>query len=173
MTMNGIYGLFDSAPAAQRAVNSLRRAGFAQRDIQIISAEPWEECEFAHHDKSLILFRLAALGGVIGLLCGVGITVGTERAWPLNTGGMPIVAWWPNLIVIFELTMLGSILTTVLSLLVTAGLPNRKQTMYDPEVSDGKILVGVMMYADRQPDAVERALATGSPLAVRKADFQL
>ena len=26
---------------------------------------------------------------------------------------MPIVAWWPNIIIMFELTMLGAILVTV------------------------------------------------------------
>ena len=68
----------------------------------------------------------------------------TERAWPLETGNMPIVAWWPNLIVIFEMTMLGAILATVLTLLVTAKLPSRVPPLYDPEVTDGKILVGVV-----------------------------
>ena len=37
---------------------------------------------------------------------------------------MPIVAWWPNLIIIFELTMLGAILATVVTLFVTALLPS-------------------------------------------------
>ena len=67
----------------------------------------------------------------------------TELAWPLQTGNMPIVAWWPNLIVIFELTMLGAILATVLTLFITAGLVRRPPPLYDPEVTDGKILVGV------------------------------
>ena len=97
------------------------------------------------------MFRLAGIGGVVGLVAGVLLTVGTARAWPLVTGGMPIVAWWPNLVVIFELTMLGAILTTVGSLLVTARLPSRLREMYDPAVSDGKILVGVTLFAHHEP----------------------
>ena len=40
-----------------------------------------------------------------------------------QTGNMPIVAWWPNLIVMFELTMLGAILATVITLFVSARPP--------------------------------------------------
>jgi hypothetical protein len=72
---------------------------------------------------------------------------------------LPVVAWWPNLIVMFELTMLGGILAAVITLLVTARLPGRLPALYDPAVMDGSILVGVSAPAD--PLAVERALAGG------------
>ena len=39
--------------------------------------------------------------------------------------------------------MLSAIIATVITLLVTAGMPSRGGKMYDPEVSDGYILVGV------------------------------
>jgi hypothetical protein len=58
--------------------------------------------------------------------------------------------------------MLGAILATVATLLVTGGLVRRKPALYDPEVTSGKILVGV----DNPPrvEDVERALvAAGSP----------
>jgi hypothetical protein len=61
---------------------------------------------------------------------------------------MPIVAWWPNIIILFELTMLGAILATVVSLFITTELPNTRSKVYDPEVSRGKILVAVEGAAD-------------------------
>jgi len=61
---------------------------------------------------------------------------------------MPIVAWWPNIIILFELTMLGAILATVVSLFITADLPNIRPKVYDPAVSRGKILVAVEGPAD-------------------------
>jgi len=157
--------------AAQRAFTALKRAGVPEADITVISAEPYEAFEFSHRDHSLLLFRLAGVGGVVGFIAGVLLTSGTERAWPLVTGGMPIVAWWPNLVIIFEMTMLSAILTTVGALLVTAQLPSRVRSMYDPAVSDGKILVGVSMFVHREPDAIRRALAAGGALAVKTADF--
>jgi hypothetical protein len=60
---------------------------------------------------------------------------------------MPIVSPWPNLIVIFELTMLGAILATVVTLFITAKLPSRLPHLYDPEITNGYILVGVQQPA--------------------------
>jgi hypothetical protein len=171
-TMPGMYGLYEEPLAAQQAFTALRRAGVAESDITVISSEPFEHFEFSHRDRSLALFRLAGLGGIVGFILGVSLTAGTERAWPINVGNMPIVAWWPNLVIIFELTMLSAILTTVVSLLVTARLPTRAKSMYDPAVSDGKILVGVAITADRTPDTIRRALDVGGALAVKTADFQ-
>jgi hypothetical protein len=167
-----MYGLYENPVTAQRAFTGLRRAGVADADITVISAEPFEAFPFSDRDKSMVLFRLAGVGGALGLVAGVLLTSGTERAWPLVTGGMPIVAWWPNLVIIFELTMLGAILTTVISLLVTARLPTRKHSMYDPEVHDGAILVGVPLTAGRSPETIRQALDFGAALAVKTADFQ-
>jgi hypothetical protein len=168
---HAMYGLYEEPVAAQRAFTALKRAGVPEADITVISAEPFEAFEFSHRDHSLLLFRLAGLGGVVGFIVGVLLTSGTERAWPLVTGGMPIVAWWPNLVIIFELTMLSAILTTVVALLVTAQLPSRMRSMYDPAVSDGKILVGVSMFVHLEPDAIRQALAASGALAVKTADF--
>src|SRR5438105_13139277 len=101
-----------------------------------------------------------ALGGAVaGLGFATWLTRMTELAWPLPTGNMPIVAWWPNLIIMFELTMLGGILAAVITLLVTARLVRRRPAFHDPAVSDGKILVGVDDPADAA--GVERALIGG------------
>ena len=41
--MTAIYGLYDGPDAAQRAVEGLRTAGLGDRDITVISAEPFED----------------------------------------------------------------------------------------------------------------------------------
>jgi hypothetical protein len=165
--MTAIYGLFDKPDAAQRAFTSLKRTGVPSADITVVSGEPFEAFEFSHRDHSMILFRLALLGGIIGFISAVALTRGTELAWPLVTGGMPVVAWWPNLVIIFEMTMLGAIVTTVVSLLVSTKLPSFRQDLYDPAVSDGKILVGVPLIGGRSEESIRQALSTGSPAAVK------
>ena len=169
--MTAIYGLFDKPDAAQRAFTSLRRSGIPSADITVVSGEPFEAFEFSHRDHSMILFRLALVGGIIGFISAVALTRGTELAWPLVTGGMPIVAWWPNIVIIFEMTMLGAIVTTVVSLLVASKLPSFRQELYDPAVSDGKILVGVPLTVGRTEESVRQALSTGSPTAVKTAQL--
>ncbi|MEO8256606.1 MAG: quinol:electron acceptor oxidoreductase subunit ActD [Acidobacteriota bacterium] len=156
--VKAVYALFADPDSAQRAVQSLRDAGVADRDITVISSEPFEEYEFSHRDKATWIYWIAGAGGALGLAFGFWLTTMTQRAWPLQTGGMPIVAMWPNLVVIFELTMLFAIVATVASLLVTAGLPRRRPALYDPEVSDGRILVGLQ--DPRLPlETIDRALA--------------
>ena len=141
--MKAIYGLYSDPDSAQRAVDGLRREGVVDRSITVITSQPYEEYEFSHRYKQTWLFWIAAAGGAVGMIAGLFIALLTETSWPLVTGGMPIVAWWPNIIIMFELTMLGAILFTVVSLLVTTELPSTQSRVYDPEVSQGKIMVAV------------------------------
>ncbi len=161
------YALYDDADSAQRAVDRLRAAGVPDSRIVIVSSEPFEEYEFAQRDRLTWMYWIAGGGGVLGLAAGTFLTTYTETAWPLPTGGMPIVAWWPNLVVMFELTMLGAILSAVATLVVTAGLARRRPRLYDPEVVDGKILVGVSEPEPPAVSAVERALASVGGATVR------
>jgi len=157
--VSAVYALYSTPDAAQRAVNGLRAAGIGDDRITILSSEPIEEHEFAHRDKATWMGWIAAAGGVTGLAFAAWLTRMTELAWPLPTGNMPIVAWWPNLIIMFEMTMLFAILAAVITLLVTARLPGRRPALYDPDVMNGKILVGVEN--PRDAALVERALGAG------------
>jgi hypothetical protein len=140
--VKAVYGLYGTGQAAQQAVNRLRAAGVADRDITIQSAQPMEDFEFGHIDSKTWMWWIACGGGLLGMATAFGLAWLTETSWPIDVGGLPTFAWWPNLIIIFELTMLGAILATVITLIVTARL-GRGAAIYDPAVSDGKILVGV------------------------------
>jgi hypothetical protein len=157
--MKAIYGLYPDPDSAQRAVDSLRATGLKDREITIVSAEPLEEYEFAHRDKQTVMTWIAAFGGLVGMISAYLLTTVTQQMWPINTGGMPIVSHWPNLIIIFELTMLGAVFATVITLLVAARLPGSAASIYDREVSNGKILIGVANPED--PNRIERALRSG------------
>jgi len=164
--MKVIYGLYPDPDSAQRAVNALVRSDSApsappgtgrrvpERDIVVISSEPFEEYDFGRRDHHTSMPWIAALGGLLGGLGGLGLAAFTQKAYPLPTGGMPTVSLWTNGIISYEMTMLGAIITTLLTLLVTTRLPawSSKETIYDPAVSDGKILVGVA-----NPPAAARA----------------
>jgi hypothetical protein len=151
-----VYALYDTGESAQRAVNALRTTGIADADIAVISSEPMEDYEFSAINHRTLIWYIASAGGFVGLAFATWLTRMTEVAWPLQTGNMPIVAWWPNLIVMFELTMLGGILSAVATLIVTGGLGRKVPELYDPDVTNGKILVGVEQ--PRDTAAVERAL---------------
>ncbi len=166
--MSAVYAMYSDGDSAQRAINGLRAAGVAPDAITIITGEPLEDQEFFEENKSTWMWYVASVGGLLGLLGSTWLTRMTELAWPLQTGNMPIVAWWPNLIVIFEMTMLGSILATVITLLVSAGLVRKMPALYDPEVTDGKILVGVQNPSAATLPALERALTAGGAAEIRR-----
>jgi hypothetical protein len=141
--MRTVYALFAEPDAVQRAVDGLRAAGVPEREIVVMSSEPIEEYEFSQRDSATWLHWIAGAGGALGLAAATALLVTTQTAWPIVTSNMPIVAWWPNTIIMFELTMLGAILATVITLFFTAIVPGRLPRLYDTEVSDGYILVGV------------------------------
>ncbi len=156
--MKAVYALYPDGDSAQRAVDGLRAAGIADRDITVLSSEPLEGYEFGQWDKHTWMWWIACAGGLVGMSAAFGLTWLTETSWPINVGGMPIWAGWPNTIIIFELTMLGAILATVITLVVTAGLGRGGAKLYDPEVSDGLILVGVENPRDGSVRDLETAL---------------
>jgi ActD protein len=142
--MKAVYALYRSPESAQRAYDRLKKAGLAERRITVLSSEPMEEYEFGQRDRGTIITWLAAGGGLIGLIGAYLLTSITQKVWAIDTGGMPIVTNWTNMIVLFELTMLSAIVTTVLTLLITANIPSwKKPELYDPLVSEGRILIGV------------------------------
>jgi hypothetical protein len=164
--MKAVYGLYSDGHSAQQAVNRLRSAGVADREIVVMSAQPMEEYEFGHMDSKTWIWWMACAGGLLGMAAAFGLSWVTETSWPINVGGLPTFAWWPNLIIIFEMTMLGAILATVITLFLTAGL-GRRPGFYDPAVSDGKILVGVANPPEANLPTLEDAL-NAQPNAVVK-----
>jgi hypothetical protein len=158
--LNSIYGLFPGPHAAERGMNALRDAGIPSERILVMSDEPFEEFSFGQGETRTMMPWLAVLGGLVGGVTGFSLAWYTQVAYPqrLITGGMPLVAAWPTGIVTYELTMMGAILTTVITLLISARLPKWKPALYDPEVSYGKILIGVVDPTDEVRADVENRL---------------
>ncbi len=144
--MEAIYGLYRDPESAQRAVNSLRGAelGIDARNLAVVTSEPLAEYDFGRPATGTTMPWLAALGGMIGGVGGYLLASLTQKAYPIPTGGMPIVALWADGIITYEMAMLGAILATLITLLASARLPNWKAKLYDPEISNGRILVGVI-----------------------------
>ena len=158
--MNAVYGLYDDPHVAQKAVENLRAAGVADADITVISSEPFDHFEFGHRDAKTSMPWIAVAAAAFGLVLTFYSLGWSQRAWPLVTSGMPIAPLWTNMIIIFEMTMLSAILATVMTLAVTAFFGD-KGKLYDPEVSDGYILVGVENPSDASKLEPALAIAGG------------
>ena len=166
--MKAIYGLYREGTSAQSAVDRLLAAGVAERDITVMAPEPREDLRFSHMHSRTYMWYFACLGGAIGLASAVALAYITEVQWPIVVGGLPIIAWWPNLIIMFELTMLGAITTTVITLLVSGELARSRRGIYDAEVTSGSILVGVENPPESSLIAFERALSAPPGARIKK-----
>lgn len=145
--MTAIYGLFPDTNSARRALTALRAESSRLRikpgAIVLMSSEPLEEEGFGWEEQRTYMPWFAVLGALLGGTAGYTLAAFTQRVYPLPTGGMPLVAMYPSGIIMYELTMFGAIFTTIVTLLISARLPFYGKRLYDPEVTNGKILVGV------------------------------
>jgi hypothetical protein len=150
--MTAIYGLFPDTNSARQALTALRtessRLRIKPESILLMSSEPLEEEGFGWEEQRTPMPWFAVLGAVLGGTAGYTLAAFTQRVYPLPTGGMPLVANYPSGIITYEMTMFGAIFATIVTLLISARLPNYGKRVYDPEVTNGKILVGV---ADPDP----------------------
>jgi hypothetical protein len=146
--MKTLYALYSEPEAAQQALDLLRAASsqlkINSRQIVVISGEPHEGYAFTDEHHTGTPYRWALLGAIVGGLSGYLLTTLSQKSYPIVTGGMSLTPAWTNGIIVYELTMLGAILTTLVVLLVGAGLPSFKPVITDPEIAAGRILVGVV-----------------------------
>jgi len=171
--MKSLYGLYLDPESAQKAVDALRASTselkFDGRQILIASGEPHEGYEFTDSHVTVSgPYRFAVLGGIIGGSLGYLLTTVTQHSYPILTGGMPLSPTWTNGIIIYEMTMLGAILATLVTLLVGAGLPNFKGVITDPEISSGKILVGVVDPPDGSEPELEKRLQQAGATQIKR-----
>jgi hypothetical protein len=171
--MKVLYALYPDASDAQRAVDSLRAASselkFDAQQIVIVSGEPHEGYQFTDSHHTTTPYRWAVLGGVIGGTLGYLLTTITQHSYPIPTGGMPLAPVWTNGVIVYEMTMLGAILTTLIILLIGAGLPDFKSVITDPEIATGKILVGVVDPPESSQTELEKRLHQAGATQIKQS----
>ena len=171
--MKALYALYADPEDAQRAFDSLRAASselkFDAKQIVIVSGEPHEGYEFTDSHATSLPYRWAALGGIVGATLGYLLTTLTQKSYPILTGGMSLTPVWTNGIIVYEMTMLGAILTTLVVLLIGAGLPNFKGGITDPEIGAGKILVGIVDPPENSQPELERRLRQAGASYVKQS----
>lgn len=148
-------------------MNALHRAEISPKKIVVMSAEPFDDYSFSKMDHDTPMPWIAAAGGVVGGACGFLLARLTQVAYPIVTGGMPIFSAWPSGIVTYELTMFGAVFTTIVTLLITTKLPNWKPKLYDPEVSNGRILIGVLDPTDASRAEIENRLRGAGAVKIK------
>ena len=103
-----VVGLFHAPSSALAAAGELKDAGFTTPEL--ISPIPIEGVEKVLGKKKSVIKRFTFFGAICGGLSGFALAAGTSVLFPHPTGGRPIIAIPPYLIITYELTILFGIL---------------------------------------------------------------
>ncbi len=169
MAKQSVLGLYQKAEYAAEAGDALQAVGFSNEDYDFLTGAPYPEGAFGERHVSHRLYVFPFVGALCGLTAGILLTSMTQMAYPLVTGGKPILSLPPMAIVTYEGTMLGAILFTVLGILFESRLPRPSLGLYDDRITDGYIGV-IVTCEDDQVDRVEHALTQAGAVDVKRGE---
>jgi hypothetical protein len=168
MANTQLLGLFQDPQHVADAMGELKGNGFPVEDLDIYSGSPFPEGSFGEHEPEHRLFIFPLVGALIGFCIGLLWTAGTQISYPLVTGGKPLLSIPPMTVIMYENTMLGAILFTVLGVLFESRLPKRDLGLYDERITEGYIGILVDCPEERADDA-ENLMKTAGAEEIKKA----
>jgi len=150
-----VLGLFTDEDTAADAMDALKAGGYSTSEYEVLTGTPYPEGTFGEAEPVHKLFRWPLMGAACGFVIGLVLTAGTQLAYPLVTGGKPILGIPPMAIIMYEGTMLGAILFTVVGIIFESRLPRLFMGAYDTRITEGYIGVTVTTDQDRIDKAEE------------------
>ena len=118
MSKISMLGLYDNPDSAADALDALSEAGFDSNNFDVLTGTPYPEGAFGEHVPQHRLFRFPLFGAIVGLTLSVFLTSTTQIVYPLVTGGKPILSIFAMLVIMYEMTMLSAVITTVIGILL-------------------------------------------------------
>jgi hypothetical protein len=156
-----VFGIYPSPEQAERAVDSLIKAGFASSNISVLLSDSSSTKEFAHVKDTKAPEGTATgataggvIGGSLGVLAGIG-ALAIPGVGPLIAAG-PIMAGLAGLGV-------GGAVGGLVGALVGMGIPEYEAKRYEGRVKDGGTLLSVHCDTSATVDRAKELLkATGA-----------
>ena len=164
MAKKSVLGLYTEEDSAADALDNLRDAGFEEGEYELLTGTPYPEGTFGEAEPEHHLFRWPLIGAACGFTGGLIITAGTQMAYPLITGGKPILSIPPMAIIMYEGTMLGAIIFTIIGIIFESRLPRLFMGAYSEKITEGHIGVTVTTDEGRTgvaEEALKEAVAEG------------
>ncbi len=157
MANRKLLGLFQDPQEVADAVAHFKQSGFLAEDLDIFSGTAYPEGTFGEAEPAHRLYLFPIIGALVGFAIGLLWTSGTQIAYPLVTGGKPLLSVPPMTIIMYENTLLGAIVFTVLGVFFESRLPKLHLGLYDERITEGYIGLMVDCPEERMSDA-ERLL---------------
>jgi len=161
-------GLFGDPGSALEAAGKLKGAGFPRPEL--ITPIPLHGVEEVLGPKKSVIKRFTLFGGIFGGISGFLQAAETAVMYLHPTGGRPIIAIPPYLIITYELTILFGILFTVLGFYISARLPAIRERVHVPEATVDKFVVTVVCASGEEYGRAEAILREAGAEEVRDFD---
>jgi hypothetical protein len=152
-----LMGLFTDVGHTADALDNLRLLGLREEDMGLLMGVPYTEKMTGRPKIHEPVPWVSILGALSGLGIALILTAGTQLLYPIRVGGRPLFAIQTALIPIFELTMLGLMLGTLLNFLWKNGFPSTKPGYYDHLINYGRVALEANFDA-RYEQEVKRAM---------------
>ncbi len=138
-----LLAVFPDLEPAANAIEKLRAMGVSDDCMNIISGIPVTEAMLGRPAQWTNVPRIAFGGAVLGFGAGFLLAFVTPYVYPypIQLGPQAFTPGPPSVVVLFELTMLGMLLSTFLGVFLDSYFPNYRPMKYVPEISDGKIAI--------------------------------
>jgi hypothetical protein len=149
-----LLALFEDIEPAVAAIDRLHDMGIGNEQINVISGVPLTERILGRPRQWSNVPRLALGGAVAGFLMGSFLAFGTPLLYPLQVGRQAIFPGPPTVVVLFEITMLGMLVSTFLGVFLDSTFPSYRPKEYVSQISDGKIALLFKCPADNEMDFV-------------------
>ena len=140
-----ILAVFADIDPAADAIEQLRLMGVHDDCMNVISGVPVTEAMLGRPRQWTNVPRIAMGGAILGMGAGIFLAFISPYTYPypIQVSSQAFVPGPPTVVVLFELTMLGMLLSTFLGVFLDSFFPNYRPMKYVPEISDGKIAIFV------------------------------
>lgn len=142
--------VFADIDPAVHAVDQLRALGVGDDQLNIIAGIPVTEAMLGRPRQWTNVPRLALGGALAGFALGSLLSFVVPFIYPLHVGGHGVVAGPPSFVVLFEMTMLGMLVSTFLGVFLDSRFPSYSPKEYVPAISDGKVAVLFQCGAEKE-----------------------
>ncbi len=154
-----LKGEFGKVHAAAKAIEDIKARGLGADDIEVFSTEP---VLFAPGvlDRPSKMSLVAVSGALTVGILSTWLIYYAQHSYPMVTGGMPLFSMWATGVPTFELTMLGSILTTFGWFLWESKIFSDTKAPV-PEVEPGTIVLRVRCGSGQSADVTDALRRAG------------
>src|SRR5271165_4840225 len=157
-----ILALFNDFEEAAHAIAALRESrlkGFKMQDVTLKSPIDHPECAAELGERPVYIQLFSLLGAVLGSSLGF-LAISSAQANFLRQprGGFPIVPIPTNMVITYELFILGAVFFTIIACYVVFAIHAQKNRLYSVAISVDKI--GILVKADPTATAGIRDIFT-------------